>query len=103
MTSVDLKQCILQATKDAIGKNKQCRKTVKGLPCKPWYDAECKEARKSLKKLTGEAYIQAEKQYHALRRKKRSNYVVAKEEMDAHMMAKNPKKTWDEMKNTKRR
>ena len=49
----------------------------------------------------GDTYIQAEKQYHAMRRKKRESYVIKKQEQDAHEMAKNPKKVWDELKANK--
>ena len=96
---VELKQCMQAAAKEVLGEGtKKHLEPIKGLPHKPWYDKECKEARKNLKQLTGDAYKQAEKQFHAMRRKKRDSYVIKKQELDAHEMAKNPKKTWDGLK-----
>ena len=72
----DLKTCMLQATKDVIGdKKKQCR-AIRGLPCKKWFDDQCKNARKHLKELTGDAYQHAAKKYHALLHKKKWEYVL---------------------------
>ena len=71
MSWVELKQCMQAAAKEALGEGtKKHLKPIKGLPHKPWYDKEYKEARKNLKQLTGDAYKQVEKQFHAMRQKK---------------------------------
>ena len=57
LTWADLKRCMLEATKDVMGDNNKCTKLAKRLPCKPWYDKECKEAGNRLKKLARKAYI----------------------------------------------
>ena len=59
---VELKQCMQGAAKEALGEGmKKHLKPIKGLPHKPRYDKECKEAKKNLKQLTRDAYKQAEK------------------------------------------
>ena len=67
----DLKKCLLETVGEVIGNKKRHRKDVKGLPCKKWFDDQCKNARKKLKGLTGDAYICAAKEYHVLVQKKK--------------------------------
>ena len=57
-----------------------------------------KDVSEHLKGLTGDAYQCAAKEYHALLHIKKREYVLHKEFSDAHAMARNPKRVWNEIK-----
>ena len=97
----DLKKCLLDAANNVTSNKRKHRKGIKGLPCKKWFDEECNAAKKHLKGLTGDVYQCATKAYHALLRKKKREFILHKEATDAHVMAKNPKKIWNEIKGHK--
>ena len=97
----DLKTCMLQATEDVKGDKKRHHKAIKELPCKEWLDDSCKTARKHLKGLIGDAYQHAAKKSHALLRNKKREYILQNESSDAHDMARNPKKVWNDVKEHK--
>ena len=89
---------MLETVGEVMGNKRKYRKEVKGLPCKKWFDEQCKQARKSLQAFTGDAYICAAKGYHALIQKKKRAYVVQIAATNAHTMARNPKRIWNEIR-----
>lgn len=99
-TWADLRDAMLNTAIEVFGKPKTNHKHVKGLPCKKWFDDECKVARRALKVLPeGQERREAEKRYNALTRKKRRRYVVAKESVDAREFVKRPRQAWRKMHN----
>ena len=94
-----LKDCILNATRDAFTCKNKDEKHVRGLTHKLWFDEECKTPHAYVKRMSeGDAKKKAEKKYHALTKKKRRIYVAKKETQDEHMFNHNPKKAWNDAK-----
>ena len=50
-TRADLRDAMLNTATEVFGKPKTNHKHVKGLPCKKWFDDECKVACRTLKAL----------------------------------------------------
>ena len=66
-TWADLQDAMLSAVVELFRKPKSGHKHLKELPCKKWFDDECKAAHKALKKLPkGQERRETEAQFNAL-------------------------------------
>ncbi|MCO5594246.1 hypothetical protein L7F22_048273 [Adiantum nelumboides] len=100
---VTFRQAIEEAAEVTMGQSKRNHQQVKGLPHNPWFDEECKAAKRKLKcfnKSTKE-WESATKEYRMLKRKKRRMHELLKEEQEVIQFKKEPKKAWRNMKGKK--
>ncbi|MCO5603025.1 hypothetical protein L7F22_057168 [Adiantum nelumboides] len=92
-----------EAARTIMGKYQSGKQIKKGLPHNPWFDAECKEAKRKMRDLSQHSneWECAAKEYNTLTRKKRRMYELSKEQLDLSRFKKEPKKAWRNMKGKK--
>ncbi|MCO5582472.1 hypothetical protein L7F22_036368 [Adiantum nelumboides] len=92
-----------EAARTIMGKYQSRKQIRKGLPHNPWFDAECKQAKRKMRGLSQHSneWECAAKEYNTLTRKKRRMYELSKEQLDLSRFKKEPKKAWRNMKEKK--
>ncbi|MCO5551454.1 hypothetical protein L7F22_004957 [Adiantum nelumboides] len=92
-----------EAAESIMGRTKKWKQDVKGLPHNPWFDEECKVAKRMLITVphSTEEWNHAMKKYNTLKRRKRRMYELAKEEQDVKQFKRDPKRSWRQMKGRK--
>ncbi|MCO5576821.1 hypothetical protein L7F22_030641 [Adiantum nelumboides] len=92
-----------EAAETIMGRTKKWKQDVKGLPHNPWFDEECKVAKRMLRTVphSTEEWNHAMKKYNILKRRKRRMYELAKEEQDVKQFKRDPKRSWRQMKGRK--
>ncbi|MCO5584605.1 hypothetical protein L7F22_038536 [Adiantum nelumboides] len=100
---VTFRQAIEEAAEVTMGRSKRNHQQVKGLPHNPWFDEECKAAKRKLKcfNKSMKEWESVAKEYRMLKRKKRRIHELLKEEQEVIRFKKEPKKAWRNMKGKK--
>lgn len=95
------KHALCEAVEETMGGKKYRKgKSRKGLPHNPWFDEECKTAKKQLRLTpqTANAWADLAKNYNTLKRRKRREYELHTETKAIANFKKNPKGEWLRMK-----
>ena len=98
------KQAMEDTATETMGKAYTTRTNVKGLPHNPWFDEECKLAKRQLRATptTAIEWASLAKNYTALKRRKRREHELRTESHALMNFKKNPKKEWMRMKDKRK-
>ena len=79
-----------------MGQTQKWDQDLKGLPHYPWFDEECKVAKRMLRRVPHptKEWDHAIKEYNALKRRKRQMYELTKKEQDVYWFKHDPKNAW---------